>query len=440
MSSFTHALSTNNYGPAKFIVDPSAANGTHTTIGAALTSASSGDTIFIRPSSYTENLTLKAGVNLTAYNCDSQNGTVIIVGKCTFTTAGTVCISGIRLQTNSDYLVETTGSNNSILYFNNCYFNMTNNTGFHLTSSGVSSHCHLYECIGDLGTTGIGIFTNTQNMDGFYSRFTNSGASTTASTTSALAEFHWSSFSSPFSTSGSGRFQAFYTEVVNSSTNAICLTTAGTNLMEIDHSYFSSGSASAISIGTGTTLNIYNCYINSTNTNPITGAGTLTQAGLTFIGSGRVTNVTTQGGGSISGMTNGNAPATFYLGEQIRSFVGSGAAMSVSTNTPKSIASISLTAGIWDVSALVGWVAAGSTSVVQKVISISQTNNVLSGNPGDDEINDAFNAIVGGQTAQSIPAFRITLSATTTIYLVVQAGFSISTLSAYGRISGTRVG
>jgi pectin methylesterase-like acyl-CoA thioesterase len=63
---FTHALSTNNYGPAKFIVSSSAANGTHTTIAAALTSASTGDTIFIRPGTYTENLTLKAGVNLTA--------------------------------------------------------------------------------------------------------------------------------------------------------------------------------------------------------------------------------------------------------------------------------------------------------------------------------------------------------------------------------------
>ena len=44
---FTHALSTNNYGPAKFIVDALVANGTHTTIASALTSASSGDTIFL---------------------------------------------------------------------------------------------------------------------------------------------------------------------------------------------------------------------------------------------------------------------------------------------------------------------------------------------------------------------------------------------------------
>ena len=113
---FTHALSTNNYGPAKFIVDASAANGTHTTIAAALTSASSGDTIFIRPGTYTENLTLKAGVNLCAFDCDDLTPNVTISGKATFTAAGTVTISGIRLQTNSDFLLAVTGSAASIVH------------------------------------------------------------------------------------------------------------------------------------------------------------------------------------------------------------------------------------------------------------------------------------------------------------------------------------
>src|SRR6187431_1669292 len=95
---------TNKWGTAKWIVDPSvAAVCTHTTIAAALTSASSGDTIFIRPGTYTENITLKAGVNLTAYGSDdSLNGTgvVIINGTCTFTAAGSVTLYGLQLQTN----------------------------------------------------------------------------------------------------------------------------------------------------------------------------------------------------------------------------------------------------------------------------------------------------------------------------------------------------
>ena len=77
---FTHALTTGNYGPAKFIVSANVYEGTHTTIAAALTSASSGDTIFIRPGTYTENLTLKAGVNLCAYECDGQTPNVTVIG------------------------------------------------------------------------------------------------------------------------------------------------------------------------------------------------------------------------------------------------------------------------------------------------------------------------------------------------------------------------
>ena len=96
-------LSTNTFCTAKWIVSPTATDGTHTTIAAALTAASSGDTIFIRPGTYTENLTLKAGVNLAAYDCDAFSGQVTISGKCSFSAAGQVDISGIRLQTNGDF-------------------------------------------------------------------------------------------------------------------------------------------------------------------------------------------------------------------------------------------------------------------------------------------------------------------------------------------------
>src|SRR5690242_8473255 len=114
-------LPSNTFTTAKWIVSATASDGTHTTIGAALTSASSGDTIFIRPGTYTENLTLKAGVNLTAYTCDALTPNVTISGTCTFTAAGTVSISGIRLQTNSAALLAVTGSAASIVNLDNCY-------------------------------------------------------------------------------------------------------------------------------------------------------------------------------------------------------------------------------------------------------------------------------------------------------------------------------
>ena len=132
-------LGTNTFTTAKWIVSPTASDGTHTTIAAALTSASSGDTIFIRPGTYTENPTLKAGVNLSAYTCDALTPNVTISGKCTFTGAGTVSISGINLQTNSDFCLAVTGSAASIVYLNNCYINALNNTAISYTSSSSSS-------------------------------------------------------------------------------------------------------------------------------------------------------------------------------------------------------------------------------------------------------------------------------------------------------------
>jgi pectin methylesterase-like acyl-CoA thioesterase len=91
----------NNFGVAKWIVSSAYSDGcTHTTIASALTSASSGDTIFVRTGTYTENLTLKAGVNICAFEGDGYTPTVTIIGKASFSSAGTVCLSGLRLQTN----------------------------------------------------------------------------------------------------------------------------------------------------------------------------------------------------------------------------------------------------------------------------------------------------------------------------------------------------
>ena len=111
------AEGTTNTTPAPTTTDAvdgtTTANGTHSTISAAITSASSGDTIFVRPGTYTENLTLKAGVNITAYQCDASlnaTGRVTIVGNSTLSTAGSVTMTGMQLQTNSAAVITVSGS------------------------------------------------------------------------------------------------------------------------------------------------------------------------------------------------------------------------------------------------------------------------------------------------------------------------------------------
>ena len=271
----TYKTADNNFGTAKWIVDSTAGQGTHTTIASALTSASSGDTIFIRPGSYTEDLTLKAGVNLSAYDCDAITPNVTIVGKCTHNTAGTLTCSGIRFQTNSDYCIVNSGSSASILNLVDCYINGSNSSPISFTSSSSSAQVNLFKCRGDLGTTGIKFFDQTSagTLKIEYSRFDNSGSSTTASTASAgNTNFHFSIILFAITTSSTNTFDGHSSRFDTSSISTTCLTIGGSGNSSLRICELSSNSASAISIGS--TLTAYNNNINSTNTNVVTGAGT----------------------------------------------------------------------------------------------------------------------------------------------------------------------
>lgn len=310
---FTHALATNNYGTAKFIVSSSAANGTHTTIASALTAASSGDTIFIRDGSYTEDLTLKAGVNLAAFSGGEDTPNVTIIGNATFTAAGTVAISNIRLQTNGAAFLTVSGSAASVVDLLNCYVNCTNATGISHSSSSSSSIITLLNCNGDIGTTGISLIASTSagSVRLRYTRITNSGNSVTASTTTAGGiSINTCVLSLVFTSSSTGSIDVQFSQLASS--NTTIFTFNGTTAADqVENSVMNSGTASAISIGAGATGSVRNCRITSTNTNAITGAGTLVSANNIFPNSVAV-NTTTQTPNSF-GPTNINANQPAFL-------------------------------------------------------------------------------------------------------------------------------
>ena len=281
---FTHALPTNNYGPAKFIVDASAANGTHTTIASAITAASSGDTIFIRSGSYTENLTLKVGVNLVAWEPDGFSANVNISGTCTHTTAGFVMCAGIRFTTNGAAAIAVTGTLGSKLRLINCYISAANATAITFSSSSVDSSIQIINCEGNTGTTGIGIYTHTAAGPLSFSQsfFTNTGGSSTASDTTGSVTIAYSSFLQPLSSSSAGAYNISYSNLNSSAENVTAFTTAGTGSSVAEYSDFLGGTASAISIGTGTSLSLQYCLITSSNTNAIAGLGTLVYTEVVF--------------------------------------------------------------------------------------------------------------------------------------------------------------
>lgn len=433
------------FGVAKWIVDPTAGSGTHTTIASALTSASSGDTIFIRPGTYTENLTLKAGVNLTAFGSDSSlNGTgnVIISGNATLSTVGSVTISGIQLQTNSGNVITVSGSVASIVNLNNCYLNCTNSTGITYSSSSASSQVNLYQCTGDLGTTGIALFSDSSagTLSILFCNFTNSGSSTTASTKSAgILTCRFCSFASAFTYSSSDTTSLFQNVNFKLDTiNTTNITTSGTGTLSCQFCQFSAGTASALSVGVNTTCALRSCQITSSNTNAITGAGTIINTGLVFSGTSHLSNVTTQTGGAASGITQGTAPSAGFIGEQIRSTVASGSAISVSNNTPTNITNIALTAGIWDVSCICDYSNAAITGT-NFTVSIS-TISATRATDGDSQVQTPTAPTSGSILSLTIPSYRLTLSTNTTVYLVAYALYTVGSLTAFGRISATRVG
>jgi len=291
---FQHALSTNNYGPAKIIVATSPANGSHVTLASAMADAVSGDTIFMRDS-VTENVTITPGVNITSYVGNEITPTVTITGKLIMTGAGTSTVSGIRLQTNSDFAIAVTGSAASILNVENCYINCTNNTGVSFTTSSPSAQINISNCMGDIGTTGIALFAHSSAGTILFeqSRFTNSGGSSTASTCSAGGcNGDYSRFANPITFSSTGAGTLEYCLVSTSAQNVTAMTLGG-GAVSLKWCRFDSGTASALSI-TSATNEMISCIISSTNTNAITGAGTLSYAALSFINTSSTVNVTTQ--------------------------------------------------------------------------------------------------------------------------------------------------
>ncbi len=213
------------------------------------------------------------------------------------------------------------------------------------------------------------------------------------------------------------------------------LTTSSTCQVTISQAYINSGTASAISIGSGTVVGVWSSTIVSSNTNAITGAGTIQYGGIAFAGSSQTINTTTQTpAGTLKGSTT-TAPTAGYLGEQILSSV---TAVATTNGTAKSITSISLTPGIWDISALTYPIATGAAAVmIAAQTGIGTTLNTLTGTAGIDFIQiNAPGQVLGLYIGQ----YRVTLSATTTYYLNVINSYSATTCPTNGTIRATRVG
>jgi hypothetical protein len=143
---------------------------------------------------------------------------------------------------------------------------------------------------------------------------------------------------------------------------------------------------------------------------------------------------------SDPGTTTNDAAAAGIVGEYIKTNVAVASHVSITTATAKTIASISLTAGDWDVRGTVAFDPSAGTLIVDMKGAISPTDNtlpVLSDTAALVDVPLAPSAGVGATVP--VGTSRISLAAPATIYLVAQATFTVSTNFAYGFIAARRV-
>lgn len=139
-------------------------------------------------------------------------------------------------------------------------------------------------------------------------------------------------------------------------------------------------------------------------------------------------------GGIVGTTTNDNA-STSYVGEYVSSTVLVGSAVSLTNNTAANVTSISLTAGDWDVWGNVGFNPNGATTMSVLVAAINTTSATLPTSPatgGYNQLSVSFNT--GGSNTLPAGMTRISISGTTTVYLIAYSSFGVSTNAAYGFI------
>lgn len=147
------------------------------------------------------------------------------------------------------------------------------------------------------------------------------------------------------------------------------------------------------------------------------------------------------GAGQYQGVATNTDAAAGNIGEFVSSTVASGSAVSLVSSTAKTVTSVSLTAGDWNCWGTVGFTGGATTNITSMWGGVGSTTNTLP--PESDYTVLAYGT--GGQVPfantnpqLTVPTVRKLLSSTTTIYLIADAFFTVSTATAYGKIECRR--
>lgn len=126
-------------------------------------------------------------------------------------------------------------------------------------------------------------------------------------------------------------------------------------------------------------------------------------------------------------------------GEEGEYSTNSASAVSLSTGTNADVTSVSLTAGDWDVAGFMQFNPAGTTVLSAIQCAINTTSATFPSVPGEGRF--LLQGPLGTGLSQYVNTGvkRISISSTTTVYLVGLANFTTSTCTAHGFIRARRV-
>jgi hypothetical protein len=144
----------------------------------------------------------------------------------------------------------------------------------------------------------------------------------------------------------------------------------------------------------------------------------------------------------IFGTTTNDNAAAGVVGEFISANLTSGSAVNLTTATDANITSISLTAGDWEVSGTVHYSPAATTSITKYAAGLNTVSATMpSLNTADQatEWSEPASVVASGFDSLKIGPARFSLAGTTTIFMVANSTFTVSTVAAFGSIHARRV-